>query len=194
MYKNSVRSEQLIKKATIELLSEKKSADKITVSEIVEKAEINRGTFYNHYKDIKDVLNQIEDEIMISFVKRWEWAGLGETTRFESFINELTNIFKEKEEVIKKIVQNVPSHIFDDLKMKVSEALVISPTFKDLSKEEWGFLSIISNGIAGMYLDYFSSRSSFSLEEIGQYAVSITRIVFYERIKSANSACKKGER
>ncbi len=193
MYKNSARSESLIKKATIELLSEKKDISKITVSEIVERAEINRGTFYNHYKDIEDVLNQIEDEVMTTFVKRWEWAGIGETKRFETFIIELTNTFKEKEEVCKKLVQNVPSHIFDDLKIKVSEALANSPTFKNLSKEEWGFLSIVSNGIAGLYLDYFSLRSSFTLEEIGQYAVSIARTVFYDRINSADSACKKGE-
>ncbi len=190
MYKNSVRSETLIKKATIELLSEKKDISKITVSEIVERAEINRGTFYNHYKDIEDVLNQIEEEIMASFIKRWEWAGIGETPRFETFIIELTNIFKEKEEICKKLVQNVPAHIFDDVKMKVNDAIVASPKFKDLTKEEWGFLSIISNGIAGMYIDYFSSRSSFTLEEIGQYAVSMARTVFEERINSGNSACK----
>lgn len=190
MYKNSIRSETLIKKATIELLSEKKDINKITVSEIVDRAEINRGTFYNHYKDIEDVLNQIEDEIMSGLVKRWEWAGIGETSRFETFIIELTTIFKEKEEVIKKIVQNVPSHIFDDLKLKVSDALSKSPAFKDLSKEEWGFLSIISNGIAGMYIDYFSSRSKFTLEEIGQYALSMAKTVFADRIKDSDYSCK----
>lgn len=65
-YKSAVRSRTLIKRAFLELLREK-SIDKITVTDIVARADINRGTFYAHYDDIdslrKAVWEDIENEL-----------------------------------------------------------------------------------------------------------------------------------
>lgn len=182
MYKNSLRSELLIKEAVVSLLSEKKDLNKITVSEIVEKAGINRGTFYNHYKDIKDVLNQIEDEIMDSLIQKWKSSNKEEGMHFENFIRALTDTFLEKEDVCKKIIKNVPHHVFDDLKKKVSDVFANSASFRAMNKEERAFIVFISNGISGAYLDYFLERSEFTLREIEQYAVTLVRIVFHERM------------
>ncbi len=60
-YRSSKRSKQLIKKAVAGLMVEK-DISKITVQEIAARADINRGTFYAHYRDTYDVLEQIENE------------------------------------------------------------------------------------------------------------------------------------
>ncbi len=182
MYKNSLRSETLIKEAVVSLLSEKKDLNKITVSEIVEKAGINRGTFYNHYSDIKDVLNQIEDEIMARLIQKWKSSNNEEGLCFENFIRALTDTFIEKEDVCKKIIKNVPHYVFDDLKRKVGEVFADSASFRAMRKEERALISFISNGISGAYLDYFLDRSEFTLREIEQYSVALVRIVFHERM------------
>lgn len=44
-------------------LMEQKDIQKITVKELCELADINRGTFYAHYYDPQDLLQQIEDEL-----------------------------------------------------------------------------------------------------------------------------------
>jgi len=62
-YKSAIRSRRLIREAFAELMSEK-SIDKITVTDIIKKADINRGTFYAHYQDTRDVIVQIENEII----------------------------------------------------------------------------------------------------------------------------------
>jgi len=41
-----------------------KSIDKITVSEITTKLNINRSTFYAHFKDVYDVLDQLENRYL----------------------------------------------------------------------------------------------------------------------------------
>lgn len=51
----------LIKDTVLSLL-QKKPISKITVSEVCQIADINRGTFYLHYKDSLDVLEQLQDE------------------------------------------------------------------------------------------------------------------------------------
>lgn len=55
-YRSAIRSRKLINKALVDLLQEK-PLDKITVSDVVRRAEINRGTFYAHYSDIPDVIH-----------------------------------------------------------------------------------------------------------------------------------------
>ena len=57
------RTKQLIKQSLIELMHEKPFKD-ITVKDITERADLNRGTFYLHYVDIYDLLSKIEDETL----------------------------------------------------------------------------------------------------------------------------------
>ena len=54
---------QVIKEAFLKLLEEKEYP-KITVTEICRLAEINRGTFYLHYYDTADVLDDLLNEIL----------------------------------------------------------------------------------------------------------------------------------
>lgn len=58
-----------IKKAFIELRAQK-SLEKITVKEISERAMINKATFYTHYKDIYDLQEQLEDEVVVNVIKQ----------------------------------------------------------------------------------------------------------------------------
>lgn len=45
-------------------LMEKKDISKITIKEICEKADINRSTFYAHYRDQYDLLRKIENKFL----------------------------------------------------------------------------------------------------------------------------------
>ena len=56
----------LIRKALTDLL-QTKPIQRITIKELCERAGINRGTFYTHYKDIYDLLNRIEAEMLADF-------------------------------------------------------------------------------------------------------------------------------
>lgn len=58
-----IRYTKMVIKEGFLSLMEKKPIEKITVKEICEIAEINRGTFYTHYKDVYDLLAQIENEL-----------------------------------------------------------------------------------------------------------------------------------
>ncbi len=55
------KTKEAIKYALIDLLKHK-TLEKITIKDITESADINRGTFYLHYLDKYDLLEQIEDE------------------------------------------------------------------------------------------------------------------------------------
>ena len=56
-------TKNIIKECLIELL-QSKDLNKITVSELCEKADINRATFYRYYIDIFDLLEKMEQELI----------------------------------------------------------------------------------------------------------------------------------
>lgn len=52
---------RMLKEALIELLNEKKIGS-ISVRELAERADINRSTFYSHYEDVYQLLDEIAKE------------------------------------------------------------------------------------------------------------------------------------
>ena len=59
-------TKMLIRKAFTDLLGQK-PMQSISVKELCTMAGINRGTFYTHYEDIYDLLEQIEAEMLADF-------------------------------------------------------------------------------------------------------------------------------
>jgi len=62
-YRSAIRSRRFIRNAFMELLREK-TFDKITVTDIVNRADINRSTFYAHYSDVKSLVEEIQKEVI----------------------------------------------------------------------------------------------------------------------------------
>ena len=60
------RTKKLLRKGVAEI-GKTKSVNKITVKELTDLVEINRGTFYLHYKDVYDLVDSIEDELCEEF-------------------------------------------------------------------------------------------------------------------------------
>ena len=57
-----------IKKAYFDLIKEK-SVEKISVTELCEIADVNRGTFYKYFKDVYDLANYVEDDLVDMFIE-----------------------------------------------------------------------------------------------------------------------------
>lgn len=62
-YRSAARSRRLIRDAYVNLMQEK-PIDKISISDIVREADLNRGTFYAHYSNPMDVLMEIANAIL----------------------------------------------------------------------------------------------------------------------------------
>ena len=60
------KTRRQLRECLITLLKEKKVQD-ITVRELTDMADLNRGTFYLHYKDVFDLLEKTEAELQEDF-------------------------------------------------------------------------------------------------------------------------------
>lgn len=79
-YRSSIRSRMLIRSALLALMHEM-PFDSITVTDVVRQADINRGTFYSHYRSTFDVIRKMEVEIAE------EVLGIFRAVEVQSFIS-----------------------------------------------------------------------------------------------------------
>lgn len=61
--KRVIRTKKAIKEALFRLMEEK-DISSISISELTQKANINRRTFYTHYRSITDILEEIEGDLV----------------------------------------------------------------------------------------------------------------------------------
>ena len=68
-------TKEIFHRSLMELVQQK-PIDRITVKELVEKARVNRGTFYLHYQEPRDVLKEIENDFVAEnlSVFETEWS------------------------------------------------------------------------------------------------------------------------
>lgn len=57
------RSKRALRTALIELMEER-GLDAVSVNDLCARADLNRGTFYNHFHDKDDLLTSLEDEVI----------------------------------------------------------------------------------------------------------------------------------
>ncbi|MFA7514883.1 MAG: TetR/AcrR family transcriptional regulator [Bacilli bacterium] len=63
------RSKKVIENTMIKLLKTQR-INQITVKKLCEISDVNRGTFYHHYLDIYDLINQIENQLIAELKQR----------------------------------------------------------------------------------------------------------------------------
>src|SRR5690554_3079474 len=61
------RTKKMLKHSFVQLL-EQKPYDRISVKDIVERADYNRATFYNHYKYKEELVDDIVDELVLGLI------------------------------------------------------------------------------------------------------------------------------
>lgn len=67
--RNVQRTQALLKDGLTELM-QTKPVQNITVRELTDYVNLNRGTFYLHYRDIQDLLEHLENDILDEFIDR----------------------------------------------------------------------------------------------------------------------------
>lgn len=173
-YRNAQRSKELIKGALITLIEKKQSVSDITITEIVNLANINRGTFYNHYNNIMEVFDEMKAEVIGCMSEALMSCHVEED--IESFIDILVEHFKKNEKTYKKIIKGIPREVFADLKLQfVKQIQLINNNIDPV------MLNFAVNGLAGLYLDYLDGRTEFSLDKIGRRTTEILKKLLYTK-------------
>ena len=160
-----VRTKKALRESLTKLLMEK-PLNSITVREISDLANVNRGTFYIHYKDIKD---------MFETVKR-------------DFFNEFNRIFDEKPEgVIQENPRIIIHEILEFIKENSDICLAFFGTYGDNEFIE-AFKSNVKERCVNQWMKYFIFDANYDFEYVFEYSLSGFVGLVYHWI---NTGCKE---
>lgn len=171
-YRSAIRSRKLIKAALGDLLQEK-PLDKITVTDVVNRAEINRGTFYAHYTDIQDVINHLIQQTFEE-IRGALWAdpqSLSEVPH--ALLNQVKKILSEDLQLYKKIMNSGAAPLMQEqLTEIVLDYLLQQEQAFAVTDHEQYVLTIrfCTGGLINLYRDWFKGKMSMTLDEITEKA------------------------
>ena len=116
------KTRRQLKECLTRLLKEKKIQD-ITVRELAEMADINRGTFYLHYKDVFDLMDQIKNELIEEVESVLTHHPVPELVARPSLaLSELFPLVQENAEIVSILIgENGDLNFVNRLKRIVSE-------------------------------------------------------------------------
>ena len=116
------RTKRVLRECLFEILATK-TIDEITVKELTEKADVNRSTFYFYYKDIGDMIMQIQEEIFDVFKETVvePQASFITVENFADYLLRFLRFCKEYEDICKFVISNDPNNF---LSKKIRKTLL----------------------------------------------------------------------
>ena len=180
-YKNAVRSRKMIQRALVALLQEKE-LDKITVTDIVTRADINRGTFYAHYTDISMVLDSIMEHVCQTLREALEKQPLWEKRPDARLIlQHLQHMIEADLEFYRNAIRsNVSGTVLEKLRNFFIELMMQrESSYAIHDHAQYVFMvRFTSGGVIAMYRDWFSGVLPFSLDALTEKAAQSINMAF----------------
>ncbi|MBG9489700.1 MULTISPECIES: TetR/AcrR family transcriptional regulator [Bacillus] len=160
--RRSIKTKSAIKHAFLKLL-QKKEINKITVSELSKEADIGRGTFYLHYKDVFDLYEQIEDEIFQQLGSIYDASfPSDDPLNILTFIEKTTEYIYQNVEIftlLTKPKMNVLSinKLKEFFKTKMIEELSMIQSAKSITEIEKFETTFIVSGVVGIIEEWINN-------------------------------------
>lgn len=172
-YRSSIRSKTLIKEALLSLMIEK-PFEKISISDIVRRADVNRGTFYAHYSNTSDVLKSISssvvDEIAL-LISPYDPGRVLESP--ENFLTQITLFLLRDPQYYAKLLQSDKFHdVLDEARYSAVKKIVECYQ-RPLTENESRILTLVLDysisGVITLYADILLGKLPIKLEESVSY-------------------------
>lgn len=148
------------------VLLEQKELEKITVKELCEAADINRGTFYKYYNDIYDLYNKIEDELWESISSNIHLKDASQ----KDWMSKILATFKSNKNAVTMIIQKKSGNtLLNRLWDMIEEDSIsqIKDIYKDISEEEAQlYLTFYVEGSIGMVLAWLEKYPEISVSKL----------------------------
>lgn len=157
-------SKILLKNALMDLLSEKGSVTKISVRELCERADLNRSTFYAHYSEPKDLLEEVEAELLDATREHLQKIGAENDIGAHRYLLSFLIYIKENDKPFRTLLIDAGDPEFRSKFMQQSIIQFVENLDIAFPKEQEQYIySYILNGSTGVIIQWM--RSDYSIDE-----------------------------
>lgn len=157
-------SKILLKNALMDLLSEKGSVTKISVRELCERADLNRSTFYAHYSEPKELLEEVEAELLDATREHLQKIGAENDIGAHRYLLSFLMYIKENDKPFRTLLIDAGDPEFRSKFMQQSIIQFIENLNISFPKDQEQYIySYILNGSTGVIIQWM--RSDYSIDE-----------------------------
>lgn len=183
--KRVIKTKRDLRNALGDLLK-KKSYSKITVCDICEEAQINRMTFYKHYMDKSDLLNDVFnfDRILYNDFAKLKSGDAKCQEIIDCALPIVERIATEcldKKEIIKAMYEDdfdVIGDVVYKAIRKVTEEIFNIYLLKHKCKYDGGLIcEFLTGGATKVFLSYVATKENFTKEKLVSDMVSVFEII-----------------
>ena len=171
-----VKTKKAIHNAFAKLLTEKELND-ITISDIAELADINRGTFYFHYQDIYALLHAIEDEFFVQFDRTLRESKMAADTLESPYLHAVFSFLGENQNFCRIMLgPHGDMQFVERIKQRVDAQCsyfwrILTP---DADPQRFGmYNAFIINGCIGLIQEWLSGESGLTEENVTALTAAI---------------------
>ena len=198
-YRSSIRSKTLIRNALVSLMQEK-PFEKISITDVVKRADINRGTFYAHYRDTKEVLEKMRDEALEKLQTAFSrFTPDSVICNPRQLFDAISDFVREDLEFYRMVlsIDGVLNMVIEE-KNKAIEYLMSSSVISSLRSEHRRLaLSMVSFCVSGTidtYYDAVMGNIPLALSEVSPFLTDmVARLVapYIASVSTSSRACRE---
>lgn len=161
------KTKAAIREAFLSLLK-KKRAEEITVTELAKEANIERKTFYLHYNNIGDIIDEIETTVVEMIAEGTK--GLSVDSR--EFFAALTGIMSENFDYFSLIMQD-PKYISYQSRSQDILRAALMENYKKTTKLDPAHLELYADfyaaGLSSIYIHWLQYGQKLSLDDLTDF-------------------------
>ena len=171
------KTRRLLRHGLAQLMADKRVQD-ITVRELTDLCDLNRGTFYIHYKDVFDMVDAIENELIGDFgrvLSTFTSAEVVEHPR-QLFV-QIFELIQDNQDIVSVLVgPNGDLKFINQIKQLVRDKCVAAwPEIFAAGPAQYSeyFSGFIVSGFVGLFDAWFGKGMTETPEQMAQLAESM---------------------
>lgn len=170
-----VRTKKALAQALFDLCGEKEF-ERITVTELTDRANVDRKTFYLHYKSVGDILEDFYAEHMTRLQETLEGEARPDTLDVPGFFRTLNGLLEENLELYQRLARGPAYDFFRERLREILRRRVL----RDLENKTVGdrealplYAEFYTDGVLGVYLEWLRGELPLSGETLARFTSQV---------------------
>lgn len=165
-----VRTKTALAQALFDLCGEKEF-DRITITELTKRANVDRKTFYLHYRSVGDILEDFYAEHLARLQEKLEREVRAEVLDVQGYFRALSNSLEENLGLYQCLVRGPAYDFFRERLREILHCRVLGGLqTKTVGRREMlpVYAEFVTNGVLGVYLEWLRGNLTLSGEELAR--------------------------